>query len=237
LNRVLLSIVFVLSCGQLLLAQDTFHIFPEVADGVFSDGTSYRSTLMILPRLDSDAPNCTLVLNGLSATFEGGSRNSTHTFSIPAGGYVAARTTAGQTLATGFATLTCTESVFANMLYSFYAPTGAKISEATVFSNTFEWFQSKLVLDQRNGSQLGIAVANNTDNSHTYDVKLVTSTATLTGSIVVPAHRSLARFVNEILTVPANSVGILTVSSHDFSDFTMIGLRYTGGAFTTIPAN
>jgi hypothetical protein len=95
-----------------------------------------------------------------------------------------------------------------------------------------------MILDQRNGSQLGIAIANNTDVAHIYDVKLVANTGTRTTSITVPARRSIARFVSEILLgLPPNSVGILTVQSRDYSDFSMIGLRYTGATFTTIPGN
>jgi len=37
--------------------------------------------------------------------------------------------------------------------------------------------------------------------------------------------------------VPAGSMGILTIRATDLSDFSAIGLRFTGGVFTTIPAN
>ena len=63
------------------------------------------------------------------------------------------------------------------------------------------------------------------------------NTGTRGASIFVPARRSFARFVGEILTVPVNSVGVLTIRSRDSSVFSAIGLRYTGAAFTTIPAN
>ena len=43
--------------------------------------------------------------------------------------------------------------------------------------------------------------------------------------------------VTELLPATANTVGVLKIESVDFSDFDAMGLRYTGAAFTTIPAN
>jgi hypothetical protein len=57
------------------------------------------------------------------------------------------------------------------------------------------------------------------------------------GTTSVPARSNLPRFVNEILTPPPapGQTFILEVSSEDFSDFSMIGLQFTGSVFSTIP--
>src|SRR2546425_4372393 len=64
--RVLLLILFILAVGEVLSAKGTFYVFPQLADGRLADQTSYRSTLMILPWFEGDAPQCTLALYGMS---------------------------------------------------------------------------------------------------------------------------------------------------------------------------
>ena len=61
---------------------------------------------------------------------------------------MSARTSATQPLQTGYGTLFCNEVVFANVIYSFYAPNGTKLAEATVFSAT-EYTRSSVVFDVR----------------------------------------------------------------------------------------
>jgi len=39
--------------GPLANAQNKFNVFPQVADGVFSDGSYYKTTFMILPESES----------------------------------------------------------------------------------------------------------------------------------------------------------------------------------------
>ena len=97
-----------------------------------------------------------------------------------------------------------------------------------------EW---RLIVDQRDGAQLGIAIANNSDAQKIYDVVLSANGVTRSGSVTIPARTSVSRFLNELLTAPDNAVGTVTLRSRDDSDFSAIGLRFTGWVFTTIPAN
>jgi hypothetical protein len=221
-----------------LLAQVKTQIFPEFVDGTASDGTSYKSTLIIIPPFNADRPNCTLTTRGLSVAFESGEpRGTSFTFAIPAGGLIASRTNANQPLSAGFATLACDVEVYAELLITFYAANGSKISEATVFSTEFESFLYKLIIDHRDGARLGLAIANNTDVDRTYDFRVVGNNGIRSGSITVPARRNKAVFADELTTIPIGTIGILTIQSRDSSDFSVIGLRFTGGAFTTVPAN
>ena len=228
--------LLMLSANGILCAQSTFNVFPQVADGRFGDGTSYRSTLMILPWFEGDSPTCTLTLYGMSAVFTGGGASSTFTVNIPAGGSAAVQTTGAQSYQGGYGTLNCTAAVFANVLYTFYASSGGKIGEATVFPSA-ESVKSRLIADHRDGSRLGIAIANNNDSDRTFLVTYVTGSTTLSATIAVPARRSLAKFLDEVISVPAGSVGVVTVTSPTLTNFSVIGLRYTGGVFTTIPGS
>lgn len=216
-------------------AQETFHVFPQFADGRFQDGTFYRSTLTVLPWFTSDAPVCSFNLYGMTAQFSTGS-GSVFSIAIPAGGFAIWKSLGSQGFQGGYATLTCDEYVFANVTYTFYAPNGGKISEATVFTSDDD-FDTRIVLDHTEGARLGIAIANNTDLQRSYTVTLIASGSTRNATITVPARRALARFVDELLSASAGTTGVLTVRAPDFSDFYLIGLRFTGPVFTTIPAN
>lgn len=212
-------------------AQETFHVFPQIADGVFPDGTYYRSTLMITPWFSSDAPVCSFRLYGMNTTLDSGT-GSVFSITIPAGSFYAGRTAANQGFASGYATLTCDKYTFAQVLYSFYAANGGKLGEATVFS-TQETYSQRLVVDYRDGARLGIAIANNTDLTRNYKLTLGTRTAT----VQVPARTTRARFLDELLTVAANEVGLVKIEYVEFSQFAAVGLRFTGAVFSTIPAN
>ncbi len=156
---------------------------------------------------------------------------------IDQGGYYTSSSAADQPLRTGYATLTCSDYVYAQALYTYLAKDGTKIAEATVFASNGDYSflndSYRMIADQRGGSQLGIAIANGTSLPRTYQVTINSLSATVT----IPAHTSIARFLNEIVPGSANTVGILKIKSMDYSDFYAIGLRYTGAAFTTIPAN
>jgi hypothetical protein len=235
------KVVIVLLCLGFtfpVLAQNKINVFPQVADGVFSDGTYYTTTFMIMPWFETTpAITCTLRLQGLSVNLND-QRRSLWTITIPAnGGYFAGATRADQGLQTGYAVLTCIESVYAQALYSFYAANGAKLGEATVFGVDGDiggFFSYRLIADQRGGSQLGIAIANDTDLPRTYRLTLNGVTRT----VVIPARSSIAQFLTDIMPTSRNTVGVLKIDTTDFTDgFFPMGLRYTGGTFTTIPAN
>lgn len=226
--------VLVLGLARLGNAQSTFHVFPQVADGGFEDGTFYRSTLMVLPGFEGDAAQCTLTLYGMTAAFPGGASGSSFPISVPAGGSVAMQTTGSQPFQGGYGTLSCNVNVFATLLYSLYISGGAKYSEATVFSSS-ESVKARLIADEREGARLGIAVANNTDSPQSYIVTYTGSGFNVSATLAVPARRAVAKFLDEIMSAPAGSTGVVTITSPTLSNFSVIGLRFTGGVFTTIP--
>jgi hypothetical protein len=125
--------------------------------------------------------------------------------------------------------------VDAQALYSFYAANGVKLSEATVFSSPAAQ-QVQVLADTRGGSRMGIAIANDSDQTNTYAITV----SDVNGSIVGTATQTLApraaiaRFVDELVSLPANYYGQVIVSSTT-GTASIIGLRFTGSVFTTIP--
>jgi len=214
------------------------QVFAQFADGRFSDGTYYRSTIMIINSSNSPL-TCTLGLNGMSTTLESGESGSTFNIKFLAGPENAmySRTTTGtQAFQAGYAMLTCDQDVFALVLYAYYSKTGAKLSEATVFpSPQYDLFV--MPFDNTEDAKLGVAIVNNRDTPQNFQMTLYLPTGeAVTGKFSVPAKRNLAKFVDEIINVPRNTRAVLQIDSPDAAEFAVIGLRFSGTTFTTIPA-
>ena len=229
-----LAVVTVLLVSAPAFSQAQFHVFPQFADGRAADGTYYRSTLVILPWSGAAAPNCTFVLYGMTATFDGGPTGYYFTTYVPPGMMMSATTTGAQALQTGYATLSCTSYVYANVLYTLYAQDNRKLGEATVFSSPESYF-ARMAFDVRGGVRQAFAIANNTDFNKSYVVSLGSNGVTRSVRVFVPGRRNLAKFVDEVLQVVPESIGLLTIQSDDYSNFSTVGFRFTGGVFTTIP--
>jgi hypothetical protein len=109
-----------------------------------------------------------------------------------------------------------------------------KLSEATVFSS-LPGRILEVLSDSREGAQLGLAIANNTDQPNTYMITVYDAGGAVVGTATqsLPARSSIARFVNEFVPLPPNHYGPVIVSGTGAAS--LIGLRFTGSTFTTIP--
>ena len=204
----------------------TYHVFPQFADGRFFDGTYYRTTLMISNPSSTLASTCTLQLRGFTVP------GFALTYDVPASGSVIESTSGTQAFRSGYATLQCSTRVEAQLLYSYYAAGGAKISEATVFSSP-PASVVRVVADETSGAQVGLAITNDSDQSATYSISVTNTTATST--VTLSPRSSTAKFLRELVPgIPENNLGLVTVSSGSIPA-SIIGLRYTGGVFSTLP--
>jgi len=238
-----------LSCAPIVtFAQDgrsDTHVFAQFVDGRFSDGTFYRSALS-WSNVPSSATtnNCTYAVRGVSTSVQSGrfgqsllfNSTSNVTFNGAATGWDTLVSPGTGNFQGGYAVLFCDHPVNAELVYSFYAANGIKVSEATVLSSP-ESPQFELVVDQRGGARLGIALANDNDTSASVTITVTSAQNTQIGStqIQIPAFGQIARFLSEfVATTPAELVGRVSIVSTQ--PLGVIGLRFTGGAFTTIPA-
>ena len=205
---------------------NTYHVFPQFADGRFSDGSYYRTTLMISNPSATAGSNCTLQLRGLTIP------SLPTNYSMSASGWVIQSTPGTQPLQTGYASLQCSNNVEAQLLYSYYSSSGVKLSEATVFSSPSASIV-KVIADERESAHLGLAIANDSDQAVTYTISA--TNAISKGAVTLQPRTSVARFLSEFVPgLPSNSVGIVTVGGSS-GKASIIGLRYTGNIFTTIP--
>ena len=208
----------------------TYHVFPEFADGRLNDGSYYRTTLMIANPNRNSGVTCTLRLSGL--TING---SSVFTFTMVTSGWVIYRTSGTQNFQSGYATLQCSAIVEAQLLYSFYSQTGTKISEATVFSSPPAALV-QILADTREGARVGLAITNDSDQSVNYTVGAydVNGNQVGTTSLTLSARSSRTAFLDQLVSIPSDHYGQVLVSSSN-GTASIIGLRFTGGVFTTIP--
>jgi hypothetical protein len=216
---------------ELSVTADTHHVFPQFADGRFSDGSYYRSTLMVSNPSTINTATCSVQLRGL---FLSGFNSS---YSMPPGSWIIAPTSGTQQFQSGSATLDCSFKVEAYLVYSLYSADDVKLSEATVFSSALG-SGKQILADGREGARMGLAVANDSDSTASYTVTAADSTGVSTGTATqtLSPRSSRAAFVDEIVSVLPNAISRIFVISQNNAYLSAIGLRFTGPTFTTIPA-
>jgi IPT/TIG domain len=246
LQRTLLGVVFSILClGSVAFAQNdgraTTHVFAQFADGRFGDGTYYRSALYISNPSSTASGACTVTLFGMVTSLENasGALVSAGAFSVSISGdsWGIFRTLGTSTFQSGYATVSCTVSVNAVVIYSYYSATGIKLSEAAVFSSS-PGTSLQILSDHRGGGKLGIAIVNDTDSTATATITAANQSGQTVGSkaVTMPGRSQYVKFLDEMLPgLPADHLGQVIVTSSG-PQLGAIGLRYTGTAFTTIPS-
>jgi hypothetical protein len=220
-------------------APGTFHVFPQMADGLLSDGSSYFSTLVAI-NVGTQAATCTLRPYGGVASHIRGSM----TLTVPPSGGLASKNTAMadavfSPLAVGYATLSCDRPVAAQVGYFYLAPTLPNpivLAGATVFSSP-PTTRAELIVSNTIGFRSAIALANDTDTPGQYQVSIVNDSGqqVAMASIAVPARSNAARFVDELVQLPPNFAGAAIISSSAGS-FSAVGLLFNGAVFLSVAA-
>jgi hypothetical protein len=209
---------------------NTYHIFPQFADGKFPDGSFYRTTRMYINSSPA-ATTCTTQIWGVSTDGSAG-----FTTNLQPGTFSIGPTNGTQPFQSGYVTMDCPSSpVDAQELYSYYAANGTKLSEATVFSSPAAK-TVQVLADSREGAQVGLAIANDSDQANSYTIVVTDTSGAELGRAAqtLDPRTAVAKFLTDFVALPANYVGRVTVSS-DTGTVSIIGLRYTGNVFTTIP--
>jgi hypothetical protein len=232
-------LIFVAAIQPELPAQGagTFHVFPQLADGVAPDGSFYTSTILTT-NVTNEPATCTI---RLSSSFSNRLFGNP-TFRLDAMGSYALQATLSafgslQPLATGYATLSCDRSVTGLVGYLFLSPTGTLLSAATVFSSPATT-RAQLLVNQTGGTRLALALVNDTDSPAGYQVTLSNQLGqtVASGSVQIPARSNLPKFLDEILAIPSGlSIGSVSITSSSTS-FSVIGLFFNGVVFFSQPA-
>ena len=233
------TLLLAMACALPAIAQSDetakrFHVFPQLADG-----GGWQSFLLVT-NVSQSSSFCTFALHGLSldrfSEVSGiTASGSTATFEIPGrGGYWVWPTKNESALASGYATLDCTASVVAQVLYASVGQSGGITGLATVFSSQAgRAFQFTVLTAD---ASLGIAIANDTNTRTSCDVVLEDPDRMNLGdaTISVLSKSNVARFLSQIIQIPPGFDGGSTTISCD-QQVSVIGLQFAGAVFTTLP--
>jgi hypothetical protein len=214
---------------------NTYHVFPQVADGFAGDGSSYQTSLYVHSAVSGNI-NCTFTMYGVPADRLGGPSQFTIVPQTAGSGTIIRTTSLPQNpIATGYATLACNGPVTAQVTYGYYAPDNATIGLATVFSSQSATVAA-LGLDR--DYRLGIAIANDTSSAASYVITVVDAGGRLIGSQTVSVNpkSNVASFVDQWVPSSAGVGGVANIQSSGGAPFSVIGLMFDGSIFTTLPA-
>ena len=160
---------------------------------------------------------------------------STATFSLIApAGYLVWPTRNESALASGYATIDCTDPVVAQVLYASKDGSETTTGMATVFSSQAGGvFQFPVLTPE---ASLGIAIANDTNTEASCRFVLESSERQNLGqaTLPVPSKSNVAKFLSEVIPVPDGfTEGSATISCDQ--QVAVIGLQFAGAIFTTLP--
>ena len=207
------------------------YVFPQ-----FVFGGGWASTLTV-QALGDGPTTCRLTAGGrVLPTWRDISSGQEAMLNLDEWHFLVLKTGNTGSLSSGMAMLECNKEVWTHVLFSL-ASGGPTISEALVEpAEPDRWVV--FVADHRGGSRFGVAVANPSDQA--IEVK-VSVTGLAEGDekeveVSIPPHESKAFFLDELYDIPKDHLGGVSLWSDAGRLLYVIGLRFTGQVFTTIPA-
>ena len=246
MKRVLLSVIWILTATVICSAQTSFY-FPQVADGIQSDGISWKTTLFVTNPAVVGTANAAVTIEFTTSagapfnlSFDGTgftASGNTVTFQISGGQTRKIVSRATGALAVGYAKLTSTGNVAGTAIFSEFAPSGILISEAGVPSSNALTRQS-IFVDTQSGFSTGVAYANPDAGPASITLQLLNSE----GVSVVPStgrtlagNQHTAAFVSELFPGAPAFAGTMQITSAPVA-LAAIALRFAPtGQFTTLP--
>src|SRR5688572_2518539 len=237
MKRASLAVLCLLFFSLTAFAQgaSTYHVFPHLVDGSFADGTFYRSAIYAVNTTTLNAI-CTLRFFGLCID----RLQAPNEFTLVAGGGVLRAITRGTgAFGRGYGTLSCSEPVQAFLQYEYVSPSQSVLGTAAVFP-AIPSLAAEFLFPPVPGYRLGVAVANDTDGEGVYSIRVAAAgPSEVRTTVTIPARSSIAQFVDELVSMPPgfNPVAILieTVGANQ-NPVRTIGLVFSGGTFSTVPA-
>ena len=248
-SRILATLLVTLACAFPALAQPAYqdetakrhHVFPQLAAG-----GGFQSVLLVTNVAPSES-RCALTLGGQLTTnrFRTPAPTDLHPVELISDSTAFFRlsdaapfvwpTTNGADRAVGYARLSCSAPVVAQVLYATKHPSGTSTGMATVFSSQAATVFRFPVLAQE--TPLGIAIANwNSSDDVSCDFVLENLDRLNSGeaTLSIPGFSNVAKLLHEVVPLPASfTQGWVTVTCDQY--VSMIGLHFDGTLFTTLP--
>jgi hypothetical protein len=138
-------------------------------------------------------------------------------------------------LKSGYVKLSCPDTVQTQLQFSLFDAKNNKLGEATIAPAT-QGNSFQFLFDRRDGTRLGFSLTN--DSAVVGQFELIARDQF--NNIVdfnfdtIESLSQVSRFVDEMLTIPANFVGSIELIGVPGGQNYAVGLQFTGTVFTTI---
>jgi hypothetical protein len=226
------------------------YVFPLFADGN-AGGASYRSTLRITQPAAVSSMKCLLTQRKTAAPFTGVVGYFYSADVVDAGFSPAAvsqlfldqflpfeilRTNGQSQLKTGYAELSCPETVVTDLQVSLFDAQNHKLGEATVSPAT-QGMSFQFLIDRRDGTRLGFSLVNDSANEGQF---LLIARDQFQNEVdrnfnnIIEPWSQVSAFVDQMLNLPADFVGNIELVGLTGGKNYAVGLQYTGTVFTTV---
>lgn len=251
--RWLVVVLMVVVCALPGSAQTTAntYVFPLIVDGT-AGGFTFKSALKIMSTDNTTGLNCTLDQRNTNAQMTGLDGFQYYTAVIDSGiSGPLTETTVQQHLdrpteilhtpgtqpqKTGYAKLSCPNTVETQLQFSYFDPNNNKIGESSVFPATLgNSFQFQI--DTRDGTRMGFSLVNDSSVEGQFEViardqfnEVVAFELTDT---ILP-FAQLSKFVDQEVTLPANFFGTIEIVGVPGGQSYAVGLQFTGSVFSTV---
>jgi hypothetical protein len=225
-------LILLLFNASIIHAQNaaTTHVFPQIVDGVSSDGFAFTSRFVIAS-IGGFPATCNISLFGI------GVEHLTATSVVVRPPSWEEISTSGKgAVATGYARLDCSQPVFASLTYSLQSANGAPLGIATVPGAPVA--SNALIPMVLNGRyHYGIAIANNNDAPLTASLSFTANGTSVLRPLQIAARSHYVAFVDDIFNVPTQGAGtfeILANGSVGSGNFHIMALLFDQTTFTNV---
>ena len=228
-----LSLVLLFLYVPVVQAQNsaTTHVFPQIADGVWSDGSAITSRFVIAS-IGGFPATCSISLFGIGPD----RLDASTSVSVPSASWQTVSTRGQDIIATGYARVDCSQPVFASLTYSVKSANGTTLTMATV-SGAPVGSHALIPMVLNGHYRYAIAIANNNDSALTALMSFTANGNSVVRPIQVPPRSHYIAFVDEIFNVPADGTGtaeILANGSVGSGNFNVMALLFDQATFTSV---
>jgi hypothetical protein len=225
-----LALPLMLSVSPAAIAQSTSHVFPQVVDGVDTQGASWESLLYATNFSGKDS-SCTVSMYRL------GDNGQAVVVSFPlrsgSSGYLLE--SSKNPVSSGYARLDCAQPVTAALIYRLISNDGITTSGmATVFSSPPT--NDVIFLALSSELRTGIALANDNDAPIDVTVQFTDVSQKVIKRIIhIQARSQYVGFVDEMLGVASIGQGTVEIfTTQSGPQFSATGLVFAGNVFSTL---
>ena len=228
-TTLLLAIIFLTASFAQAQNASLTHIFPQVVDGVWSDGTVWTSRFLIASSTGSPV-TCQVSLFGLDP----GRLSAPASVQVQESFFETISTRGEDVIGTGYARLDCSQPVVASLTYSVVSAAGKPLGIATVPSAPIA--SAALIPIVLNGRyRYGIATANDNDTPQVVVFLFDSGTTSQVWTVELQPRSQYVTFVDDVFDVPAAGLGTLRVGSVGGAmNFHIEALLFDQGGFTNV---